>query len=183
MIHTVAGTPYFDDRAKGVLRIMIWQVADFSGVEGLTYCVMSNHFHVFVRVSPSAGSGRVISDQELIRRCRILYPKPTKYQTASMAVMEKKLAESGENVEAIRRRLLDRMHDVSEYMKIVKQRFCVWYNCSHQRRGTLWTERFKRVLVEGQGNPLQTMAAYIDLNPVRAGLLEDPKDYRYCGYT
>lgn len=90
----------------------------------------------------------------------------------------KKLAESGENVEAIRRRLLARMHDVSEYMKIVKQRFCVWYNRSHQRRGTLWTERFKRVLVEGQGNPLQTMAAYIDLNPVRAGLLEDPKDYR-----
>jgi len=29
---------------------------------------------------------------------------------------------------------------------------------------------------------LQTMAAYIDLNPVRAGLVEDPKDYRFCGY-
>jgi hypothetical protein len=38
-------------------------------------------------------------------------------------------------------------------------------------------------LVEGQGNALQTMAAYIDLNPVRAGLVEDPKDYRFCGYA
>jgi hypothetical protein len=27
------------------------------------------------------------------------------------------------------------------------------------------------------------MAAYIDLNPVRAGLVDDPKDYRWCGYT
>ncbi|MEM1223393.1 MAG: hypothetical protein AAGH40_11570 [Verrucomicrobiota bacterium] len=27
------------------------------------------------------------------------------------------------------------------------------------------------------------MAAYIDLNPVRAGLVKDPKDYRYCGYA
>lgn len=39
------------------------------------------------------------------------------------------------------------------------------------------------MLVEGQGNPLQTMAAYIDLNPVRAGLVKDPKDYRFCGYA
>jgi len=37
--------------------------------------------------------------------------------------------------------------------------------------------------VEGKGNPLQTMAAYIDLNPVRAGIVEDPKDYRFCGYA
>jgi hypothetical protein len=68
-------------------------------------------------------------------------------------------------------------------MKAVKQRFSVWYNRSHQRYGTLWAERFKSVLVEGQGNPLQTIAAYIDLNPVRAGLVEDPKDYRFCGYS
>ena len=53
MSHSVSGTPYFDDRAKEVLRKMIWQVADFSGVEVLTYCVMSNHFHVLVRVPPA----------------------------------------------------------------------------------------------------------------------------------
>jgi hypothetical protein len=38
-------------------------------------------------------------------------------------------------------------------------------------------------MVEGKGEPLHTMAAYIDLNPVRAGLVEDPKDYRWCGYA
>jgi hypothetical protein len=27
------------------------------------------------------------------------------------------------------------------------------------------------------------VAAYLDLNPVRAGLVEDPKDYRWCGYA
>jgi len=36
--------------------------------------------------------------------------------------------------------------------------------------------------VEGRGEPLHTMAAYIDLNPVREGLVEDPKDYRWSGY-
>jgi hypothetical protein len=68
-------------------------------------------------------------------------------------------------------------------MKTVKQRFSVWYNRNHGRYGTLWADRFKSVLVQGEGNPLQTMAAYIDLNPVRAGLVEDPKDYRFCGYA
>ena len=37
--------------------------------------------------------------------------------------------------------------------------------------------------MEGRGNALQTIAAYIDLNPVRAGLVGDPKDYRFCGYA
>ena len=124
-----------------------------------------------------------VSDQELLRRYRVLYPKPTKYQTASIAVMEKALLDGGEEADEIRRKLLVRMGDVSEFMKAVKQRFSVWFNRSHNRFGTLWADRFKSVLVEGAGNPLQTMAAYIDLNPVRAGLAEDPKDYRFCGYA
>jgi hypothetical protein len=37
--------------------------------------------------------------------------------------------------------------------------------------------------VENSDHALTTMAAYIDLNPVRAGLVDDPKDYRHCGYT
>jgi hypothetical protein len=97
--------------------------------------------------------------------------------------MEKDLQSGGAEAEVIRAKLLARMGDVSEFMKAIKQRFSVWYNRSYQRYGTLWAERFKSVLVEGRGNPLQTIAAYIDLNPVRAGIVEDPKDYRFCGYA
>jgi REP element-mobilizing transposase RayT len=180
MSRVVGGEQLFGNREKEVLRKMLWQVADFCGVEILTYCVMSNHFHVLVRVPEK----RVVSDAELLRRFRVLYPEPTKYQTAEFARLEKALREGDEDAVAIRERLLARMHDLSEFMKTVKQRFSIWYNRSHgNRRGTLWMERFKSVLVEGAGNPLQTMAVYIDLNPVRAGLVEDPKDYRYCGYA
>jgi len=183
MTRTVNGERLFRNREKEVLRKMIWQVADFCGVQVLTYCVMANHFHVLVRVPPATSSGQGISDTELLRRYRVLYPKPTKYQTASIQVLEKTLAKGGEAADAIRGKLLARMGDVSEFMKTLKQRFSVWYNRSHGRYGTLWAERFKSVLVEGKGNPLQTMAAYIDLNPVRAGLVDDPKDYRCCGYA
>jgi hypothetical protein len=67
-------------------------------------------------------------------------------------------------------------------MKLVKQRFTQWYNRKHGRKGTLWEERYRSVLVDSAGEALATMAAYIDLNPVRAGLVDDPKDYPWCGY-
>jgi putative transposase len=46
----------------------------------------------------------------------------------------------------------------------------------------LWAERFKSLLLEG-GRAMATVAAYIVLNPVRAALCADPKEYRYCGYA
>jgi putative transposase len=180
MSRTVGNAFLFEDREKEVLRKMIWQVADFCGVEVLTYCIMSNHFHVLIQV-PCVDS---ISDVELLRRFKVLYPKPTKYQVASFAEIERLLLTGGDEATEARQKLLARMGDLSEFMKTVKQRFSIWYNRHHGKRfGTLWADRFKSVLVEGAGNPLQTMAAYIDLNPVRAGLVEDPKDYRFCGYA
>ncbi|MDQ8209627.1 transposase, partial [Coraliomargarita sp. SDUM461003] len=179
MSRVVNGERLFQDREKEMLRKMIWQVADFCGVEVLTYCVMSNHFHVLLRVP----DGQRVDDAELMRRYRVLYPKPTKYQADSVKVLTSQLEADSEEAQQLRAKLLARMGDVSEYMKAVKQRFSVWFNRNHQRYGTLWADRFKSVLVEGHGNPLQTMAAYIDLNPVRAGIVEDPKDYRFCGYA
>jgi REP element-mobilizing transposase RayT len=170
----------FGDAEKEVLRRMIWKVADFSGVEVMTYCVMSNHFHVLVRV-PDANSVQV-SDEELMRRYEVLYPKPTNYQEADIAVMKQTLMRGGSEAEKIRNELLSRMHNVSEYMKCLKQRFSVWFNKSHGRYGTLWAERYKSVLVQNEKFAKLTVAAYIDLNPVRAGIVEDPKDYRFSSY-
>ncbi len=66
-------------------------------------------------------------------------------------------------------------------MKELKERFSRCFNKHHERRGTLWMERFKSVLA-GDGEALRTMALYIDLNPVRAGLVDGLKDCRWTGY-
>ncbi|MCH8539717.1 MAG: hypothetical protein LAT58_02990, partial [Opitutales bacterium] len=58
----------------------------------------------------------------------------------------------------------------------------IWYNSEYRRYGPLWSEKFKSVLVEGRANVLKVVAAYIDLNPVRAGLVDDPAKYAYSGY-
>ncbi len=67
-------------------------------------------------------------------------------------------------------------------MKTLKQRFTQWFNTRVNRRGTLWENRYKSVLLEGRGDPLKIMALYVDLTPVREGLAKDPKNYRWCGY-
>jgi hypothetical protein len=84
-------------------------------------------------------------------------------------------------VAAIHKRFTYRMHDLGEFMKGLLQRFTQWFNRAHSRTGTLWEDRFKSVIVE-DGVAARTISAYIDLNPVRAGMVEDPADYRWSSY-
>jgi REP element-mobilizing transposase RayT len=176
---TINGEKLFDDNAKEILRKQLHQAAEFSGVEIITYALMSNHFHVLVRI-PEQG---VVSDEELLRRYKVLYPQPTEWETARIEVLKATLNAGGKDAQDLRDRLLRRMNDVSEFMATFKHRAAVWYNKSHKRFGHLWSERFTSTIVEGGGHfALQMMAAYIDLNPVRAGMVRDPKDYRWSGY-
>ena len=75
MTRTVNGERMLDDPAKEVLRKQLWQIADFCGVQILTYAILSNHFHVLVRVPQK----QLQPDVELLRRYQTLYPRPTKY--------------------------------------------------------------------------------------------------------
>lgn len=61
--------------------------------------------------------GQKVSDAELLRRYKVLYSKPTKYQAASVQMMEQTLAQGGEEAEAIRRKLRARMGDVSDEVR------------------------------------------------------------------
>jgi len=136
---------------------------------------MVNHFHILVRVpEPSQ-----LSDAQLIERLEALYGR----KGALTLLARQAMTERGKMDEDIRGKLLERMGDISAFMKELKQRFSLWYNRRHNRFGTLWAERFKSVIVEDQPSSMEAVAVYIDLNPVRAGLVEDPKDYRCCGYA
>ena len=179
MSHTVTEVR-LDDPANEVLRKQLWLVADFCGVHVLTYALMSNHFHVLVRVPLKTDD---VPDAELLRRYDVLHPKPSRLQAARMKIVREQMKTNGPDAVKWRKQQLALMCDISPFMKLFKQRYSIWFNRTHNRRGALWSERFKSVLVEGRGNPLSTMAAYIDLNPVRAGMVVDPKDYRFCGYA
>ncbi len=72
----------------------------------------------------------------------------------------------------------EKFSNLSEFLKELKQRFSRYYNKLHERRGYFWGDRFKSVIVEN-GNTLINCLAYIDLNPIRAGLAVIPEDYRW----
>jgi REP element-mobilizing transposase RayT len=171
----VGGQALLDDLGKEKLVGILWPMAKFCGIEVITYCMMSNHFHLLLRV-PQAQD---LTDEELLERMEALYGK----KGTLVELARKAMAQHGRVDQDIRQSMLERMGDVSAFMKEFKQRFSRWYNRQTGRFGTLWAERFKSVLVEDQPGVVETLAAYIDLNPVRAGLTDDPKDYRFCGYA
>jgi len=118
---------------------------------------------------------------------RLMAHLSTLYSKAYMTQLRRELADMREReleeaAEVFLEKYKRRFCNLSLFVKEVKERFSRWYNRKHQRIGTLWAGRFKSVLVE-DGVALRTIAAYIDLNPVRAGIVEDPKDYRWCGYA
>ncbi len=93
------------------------------------------------------------------------------------------MASCGHNAESILRRLRAQAYSLPAMMHMLKRRFSAWYNKRHGREGTLWQGRYRSVLVEDEESVVLRMAAYIDLNAVRAGIVKDPKDYRWCGYA
>ena len=139
----------------------------FSGVRVLTYCIMSNHFHLLLQI-PEAESP---DDDELFRRMRAIYSKVT-VANFKNELMEARERCDEEEVERLRGRFIYRMNDLSMFLKDLKQKFTQWYNRRVNRRGILWEERFKSILVEGSQHALLTMASYIDLN--RPGEAEPP---------
>ncbi|MDW7712377.1 MAG: transposase [Deferrisomatales bacterium] len=148
------------DWEKEHLTKLLLRLARVYFVEVLGFCWMGSHVHLVLRMHTGAG----VSDQEVRQRFRLYY---------------------GESEEA-KRELLDgqipfyraKWESLSELVKDFKQSFSRWFNKTHGRRGYFWGERFKSVLVEN-GDTLINVLAYVDLNPVRAGLVNRPEDYRW----
>ena len=173
----------FGERECEAFRMYMRMYENFSGCRILSYCLMSNHFHLLLEVPPMAAGG--LSDEALLQRLSGLYSEALVAGVAAELAEARRQVAAGVAqeavVERIHARFSYRMHDLSEFMKGLLIRFTRWFNRTHSRTGTLWEERFKSVIVES-GTAARTMAAYIDLNPVRAGMVKDPADYRWSSY-
>lgn len=126
----------------------------FSEIIG--FCLMGNHFHLLVRMHPEFN----FTDDEIIERYRIYYGPDQILETDQIPFYREKWA------------------SLSEFIKDIKQTFSRFYNKRHDRRGFFWGDRFKSLIVEN-GETLVNCLAYIDLNPIRAGIVERPEEYRW----
>lgn len=182
--HVMSRTAYrsllFGNEEKEIFVRLLFQQAVFAGIEVLGYCIMGNHIHLLLRVSPVDS----LADAVLLNRYRQFYGLgKTPQSSYGVKELQDVLSEGGPEAEAARSRILSRMGDLPAFMRELKQRFTIWYNHRHENKGTIWAARYKSLLVEDSPESLTRVSAYLDLNPVRAGLVEDPQDYRWCGYA
>jgi len=171
----------FGEQEKEAFARMMRAFADFHQVRILTYCLMGNHFHLLLSVPQRPEGFDIALDQLLPLWQRAVGEAWNKGQQRQFEIWREAGADEG--IEQWRQRMMARMFSLSEFMKALKQRFTQWYNRRHGRTGTLWEGRYKSVIVEDEESALRTMATYIDLNPVRAGLTPDPGEYRWSGYA
>ncbi len=71
--------------------------------------------------------------------------------------------------------------DLGRFMQSVGRRYVRYINETYQRTGTLWEGRFKSAVVS-RDEYLMACSRYIELNPVRAGLVRHPREYRWSSY-
>jgi REP element-mobilizing transposase RayT len=138
------------------------EVARFHSLDLLSVVIMGNHWHI-VCAAPAEPPTReeVMANWRASRDACLLEP-------------------NWDDPEVVAK-LAARMRDISCFVKEFEQRFTRWYNRtrSSRRRGGLWADRFRSVLLDKQ-NALWDCLAYVEMNPVRAGLAESPGDYRFC---
>jgi hypothetical protein len=155
---------------KEVFRSILRKLEDFCDVRVVTYCLMGNHFHLLLEI-PEEGSLEPLTSAEWLERLPLLYDRAT---VAMVADELERASRAGDThgEKTILDRYERRRGHLSIFLKELKQRVSIFMNRRLGRVGTLWEGRFKSVLVDGGGNALLTVAAYIDLNPVRAGLVK-----------
>ena len=136
------------------IKINLFHAVKYLGVDRDIVNKMTIVTQRRTEIHPSAHSLRTVIISALrttIPSCRLTYPFPS---------------------------LRLKLSSLSEFKREIKVNFARFYNRRHHRRGYFWGDHFKSVIVEN-GETLINCLAYIDLNPLHAGLVELPEQYRW----
>jgi len=145
-------------------------LAEVFAIDLCAYAVMSNHYHVVVRIDRDRAQSW--SEDEVIERWSTLYGLPlliSRYRTGET----QSPAEQDQALEIITQ-WRERLHDLSWYMRALNEHLARKANAEDQCTGRFWEGRFKsQALLDEAG--LLTCMAYVDLNPIRAGIAKTPE--------
>ncbi len=161
-------------KEKEAFRELAFRWAEFSGITVVTYCVMSNHVHLLLWVPER----EAVDHDEVVQRLKLVWSKDKVKQWCAFYDLHKE-----EDQKKLDAQVTERMVDLPEFMRVLKHGYTLWYNRAHDCSGAFWDARYRSVVVEGNPLALMSVAAYVDLNPTRAGIVEDPMAYRWSGYA
>jgi REP element-mobilizing transposase RayT len=164
------------DHRRGWIAERIKQLAAVFAIDVAAYAVMSNHYHIVMRIDRERALEWSL--EEILKRWTRLFSGPllvTRYlseERGQMTVAEiAKVEELGEEYRT-------RLHDLSWLMRTLNEHIARQANAEDGVKGRFWEGRFKsQALLDEQA--LLAAMAYVDLNPVRAGIAETPEASNY----
>lgn len=184
-------TPYYHVVARCVRRAWLWGVDPYAGkdyshrkawvlerlkhlshvfaIDLCAYAVMKNHYHLVIHVDQRRASQWSVEDV-IDRWTRVFSTTPLVQRWQEGICDAAEAAEAQRIIERWRRRLCD----VSWYMRCLNEHLARRANAEDGCTGRFWEGRFKsQALLDERG--LLTAMAYVDLNPVRAGIAPTPE--------
>ncbi len=145
----------------------------FFAVDILGFTLMGNHFHLMLREIPKKRLKALLTPEEIKRRWRERYVRERVEGQRYRPKIEPDWKDK--KVRADWRR---RMRSYQSLVHDLQGEFAQKYNTRHDRRGALWAERFHMNLLNGIA-AVKACLEYIDLNPVKAGLVEQAAQWAH----
>ena len=159
---------------KDWIRERFRRAASAFAIDIHAYAVMSNHFHLVIELRPSEVERW--SDREVIHRWRRVFRGPPLLERflKSQVVTRGERATIHRLVAAYRERLAS----VSWFMRAINEPIARMANQEDNVNGHFWSSRYRSQALLTAGALLAAMA-YVDLNPVRAGMAQTPETSDY----
>jgi REP element-mobilizing transposase RayT len=162
-----AGKDY--SHRKGWVVDRLTELASIFAIDVCAFAVMSNHYHLVVHVDRKRAKSW--SQKEVIERWCRMFSKPPLIDHWEQGDTSDAVREVAEGVIELWR---DRLHDLSWYMRCLNEHLARRANAEDGCNGRFWQGRFKsQALLDECG--LLTAMAYVDLNPIRAGIASSPE--------
>jgi REP element-mobilizing transposase RayT len=153
-------TGYDFSHRKGWIESRIQALAETFALDVCAYAVMSNHYHVILHINSDKLAA--LSEDDIIERWKTLYSLPDWFGLAGDVKRATAVAVWRE-----------RLGSISWYMKCINEPLARMANREDGCKGRFWEGRFKSQALLDEAALLKCMA-YVDLNPIRAGLAETP---------
>ncbi len=161
----------FDHRRQWMVDWILRLSAIFS-IDVAAYAVMSNHYHIVLRVD--AEQAKSWSVEEVLQRWTQLFTGPVLVQRYLSPARESMGEAEIKRVEQFAEEYRERLMNVSWFMRILNENIARQANKEDKVKGHFWESRFKSQALLDETALLSAMA-YVDLNPIRAGIAFTPE--------
>ncbi|NQZ59058.1 MAG: hypothetical protein HRT88_16520 [Lentisphaeraceae bacterium] len=155
--------PFLDDD-KYYMVGLLKRLDHFFCFDLLCYCIMDNHFHAVIRIAKDAE--KELTRNDVKRRYEEFYMGRRQLDARSSACFSWR----------------DKLNDFSYFMWLFLRMSSYRHNRQNDRRGSLWQDGFKSVVIES-ASALSTTLKYVELNPLRAKLVKDVALYRWSSWS